>query len=229
MIGFADFAILVVVGTLCSLDTVSVAQVMISRPIVSATLGAAALGRMSEGLVIGAVMELFALETMPFGASRYPEWGSAGVAAGATYVLAGPGVPGALAIAVLAGLLTAALGSVSMVWHRKSVARTAGALREELASGSATAVARLHAAGISLDIWRGALVTTVGLVVAFAAAPRVVNSWTLSYGASVAVPVIVAVTVGAASLARSARNAPGAPWLLAGGLVVGSLVVALTR
>lgn len=229
MIGFADFAILVVVGTLCSLDTVSVAQVMVSRPIVSATLGAATLGRMSEGLVIGAVMELFALETMPFGASRYPEWGSAGVAAGATYVLAGPTAPGALAIAALAGLLTAALGSVSMVWHRKSVARTAGAMREELAAGSASAVAKLHAAGISLDIWRGALVTTAGLVVAFAAAPRVIESWSLPFGASVAVPVIVAVTVGAASLARSARTAPGAPWLLAGGLAVGSLVVILTR
>jgi mannose/fructose/N-acetylgalactosamine-specific phosphotransferase system component IIC len=229
VIGFADFAILVVVGTLCSLDTVSVAQVMISRPIVSATLGAAALGRMSEGLVIGAVLELFALETMPFGASRYPEWGSAGVAAGATYVLTGPGAQGSLAIAVLAGLLTAALGSVSMVWHRKSVARTAGALREELAAGSASAVAKLHLAGISLDIWRGALVTTAGLVIAFAAAPRVAGAWSLAYGSSVAVPVIVAVAVGAASVARSVRTAPGAPWLLVGGLAVGSAVVVLTR
>ena len=229
MIGFGDFLALLVIGTLCSLDTVSVAQVMISRPIVSATLGAAALGRPADGIVVGAVMELFALETMPFGASRYPEWGSAGVAAGVAYVLGGAGAPGSLAVAALAGLATAALGSISMVWHRRSVARIAGLLREELAAGSAAAVARLHIAGISMDLWRGTLVTAVGLTLAFAVAPRVLDAWRLPYGPSVAVPVIVAVAVGGATLARSVRNARGAPLLLGAGLVVGSAIVGFAR
>ena len=45
MIGLAHFLLLTGVGALCSLDTVSVLQGMLSRPIVSATLGGAALGR----------------------------------------------------------------------------------------------------------------------------------------------------------------------------------------
>jgi mannose/fructose/N-acetylgalactosamine-specific phosphotransferase system component IIC len=229
VITFGDFGLLLLIGTLCSLDTVSVAQVMISRPIVSATLGAAALGRPADGLIAGAVLELFALETMPFGASRYPEWGSAGVVAGATYVIGGSGAPGALAVAALMGLITAAIGSASMVWHRKGVARRAGELREELAAGSAPAVAALHASGIVSDIWRGALVTVAGLALSFLLTPRILGSWGLAYGPSIAVPVIVAVAVGGASLARSVRTAPAASWLLAGGLAAGSLLVAFFR
>ena len=123
MIGLAHFLLLTGVGALCSLDPVSVLQGMLSRPIVSATLGGAALGRADLGIIAGAVMELFAIETMPFGASRYPEWGSAGVVAGASYVIGGAEVSGALAIATLLGLATAWLGSISMVWHRQAVAR----------------------------------------------------------------------------------------------------------
>jgi mannose/fructose/N-acetylgalactosamine-specific phosphotransferase system component IIC len=229
MTSLADFGLLLLFGTLCSLDTVSVAQMMVSRPIVSATLGAAALGRPGDGIIAGAVMELFALETMPFGASRYPEWGSAGVVAGATFVIGGSGAPGALAVAALMGLITAAIGSVSMVWHRKGLARRAGELREELASGSAPAVTALHSFGIFSDIGRGALVTVVGLVISFLFTPRILGAWGLAYGPSIAVPVIVAVAVGGASLARSVRTAPAASWLLAGGLAVGSVLVAVLR
>jgi mannose/fructose/N-acetylgalactosamine-specific phosphotransferase system component IIC len=229
VINLGDFALLVLLGTACSLDTVSIAQMMVSRPIVSATLGAAALGRAGDGIIVGAVMELFALETMPFGASRYPEWGSAGVVAGASFVLGGAGAPGSLAVAALMGLLTASLGSLSMVWHRQAVALKAGELREELASGSAGAVARLHAAGITSDLTRGAIVTVAGLALAFVATPRILGVWGLPYGPSVAIPVIVAVAVGGASLARSVRAAPAAAWLLAAGLIIGSIVVAVSR
>lgn len=219
-----DFLGLVIVGALCSLDTVSVAQAMVSRPIVSATLGGAALGRAGDGIVAGAVMELFALETLPFGASRYPEWGSAGVVAGATYVLGGAGTAGALALAVLAGLAVAGLGSISMVWHRRFVATVAGNLRESLAAGSADAVARLHVTGIASDLWRGVMVTAIGLAFAFALTARLLGSWYVAYGPSLAWPLILATAVGAASLIRVARPA-GALWYLGGGLVMGVIVV----
>ena len=42
-----------------------------------------------------------------------------------------------LAIATLAGLATALLGSLSMVWHRQFVARIATTLRDRIAAGSA--------------------------------------------------------------------------------------------
>src|SRR5690348_10088042 len=65
------------------LDVVSFPQAMISRPIVAATLGGAFLGAPVAGLVCGAALECLALESLPVGASRYPEWGSASVVAGA--------------------------------------------------------------------------------------------------------------------------------------------------
>ena len=42
-------------------------------------------GQPSSGLLVGAALELIALETLPFGASRYPEWGSAAVVGGAIF------------------------------------------------------------------------------------------------------------------------------------------------
>ena len=58
---------------------------MISRPLVAATLAGAFIGDSPSGLLVGAALELIALETLPFGASRYPEWGSAAVVGGAIF------------------------------------------------------------------------------------------------------------------------------------------------
>ncbi|HVZ50194.1 MAG TPA: PTS sugar transporter subunit IIC, partial [Gemmatimonadaceae bacterium] len=194
---------LVLIGTLCSLDTVSVGQTMMSRPLVSATLAGAALGQAEQGVVVGAVMELFALETMPFGASRYPEWGAAGVVASATYVFGGVRTPGSLAVAVIGGLAAAGFGSITMVWHRGFVARSAAALREPLAAGSADAVARLHAAGIASDLFRGAAVTAIGLGLSVLLATTVLTHWHIGYGASLAWPIIAAGAVGMSAVVRT--------------------------
>jgi mannose/fructose/N-acetylgalactosamine-specific phosphotransferase system component IIC len=221
MIGLSGIVLLVALGALCALDTVSLFQSMVSRPIVSAAIAGALFGRAEDTIVVGAVLELFAIETMPFGASRYPEWGSAGVVAGVTYLVGGPGTSGSLAVATLAGLATALLGSVSMVWHRQFVARIATTLRDRIAAGSASAVARLHFAGIVSDFWRGTLVTAVGLMLALLVAPRIVRAWYLPFGPSAAWPVILGVAAAGASIVRSAHAVPRASWLLAGGSVIG--------
>lgn len=221
MIGLPGFMMLVIAGALCALDTVSVLQAMVARPIVSATIAAALLGRPEDGIVVGAVLELFALETLPFGASRYPEWGSAGVVAGTTYMIGGAGVAGSLAVATLAGLATAALGSSSMVWHRRFIAQMALRLRGQLEAGSGYAVTRLHISGIVSDFWRGAIVTAVALLASFGVTGRLLGAWHLSYGPSVAWPVILGVAVGGATIARSSRSVPRASWFFAGGAVLG--------
>ena len=223
----AVFVLITVLGALCALDTVSVLQAMVSRPIVSATIAGAALGRAEDGIVIGAVLELFALETLPFGASRYPEWGSAGVVAGATYVNGGPGLAGALALATLAGLATAALGSASMIWHRRFVGRIATRLRGEIDAGSGRAVARLHAAGIASDLWRGAFVTALALAVSLMLTGRLLAAWRLGYGPSVAWPVTLGAAAAGAAVFGAARMVPRALWYFAGGAAVGlGLVIA---
>src|ERR671933_420064 len=89
-------------GALLGLDTVSFPQAMFSRPLVAATLGGALLGAPLEGLLVGATLELIALETLPFGASRYPEWGSAAVVGGALFAEQRADIAGALTAATLA-------------------------------------------------------------------------------------------------------------------------------
>lgn len=221
MIGITGIVFLIGLGALCALDTVSVLQGMVSRPIVSATLAGALFGRTEDAIVVGAVLELFAIETMPFGASRYPEWGSAGVVAGTTYLIGGSGTAGALAVATLAGLATALLGSLSMVWHRQFVARIATTLRDRIAAGSALAVTRLHFAGIASDFWRGAVVTAVCLVLSLVMTPRILAVWYIPFGPSAAWPVTLGVAAAAASIFRSAHAVPRASWFLAGGSAIG--------
>ena len=70
---------LALLGGLLGLDVVSFPQAMVSRPIVASTLAGTLIGHSESGLLIGVVLELIALDTLPFGASRYPEWGSASV------------------------------------------------------------------------------------------------------------------------------------------------------
>jgi PTS system mannose-specific IIC component len=102
-------------GALLGLDVVSFPQAMISRPIVASTAAGSFIGNPPAGLLIGVVLEMIALDTLPFGASRYPEWGSAGVVGGALFAAQPSGMPGALPAALLAALLTASISGWSMV------------------------------------------------------------------------------------------------------------------
>ena len=75
-----------VLGGIAGVDATSVAQTMISRPFIAATLTGLLVGRPEEGALLGAILELFALVILPVGAARYPEAGTAAVAATAATV-----------------------------------------------------------------------------------------------------------------------------------------------
>src|SRR5690606_31658627 len=79
-------------GGAVGMDATSFPQVMVSRPIVAAPVTGLLLGRPLEGVAVGALLELFALVILPIGAARYPESGTAAVAATAGYVAASGGV-----------------------------------------------------------------------------------------------------------------------------------------
>src|SRR2546428_12941484 len=96
-----------VLGAVAGLDVVSFPQAMVSRPIVAATLAGSFVGNPPAGLLIGVVLEMIALDTLPFGAPRYPEWGSAAVVGGALFASQPTGMPGGLPAAMLAAPLTA--------------------------------------------------------------------------------------------------------------------------
>lgn len=100
---------LAALGAVLGLDVVSFPQAMISRPIVASTLAGAMLGQPVRGLIMGVALEFFALESMPFGASRYPEWGSAAVVGGALFAMTPDDMPAAMTLSVLAALVAAQL------------------------------------------------------------------------------------------------------------------------
>jgi mannose/fructose/N-acetylgalactosamine-specific phosphotransferase system component IIC len=219
---------LALLGAVLGLDVVSFPQAMISRPLAAATLAGALVGHPGYGLIAGAMLELFALETLPFGASRYPEWGSASVVGGALFALQPVGSPGALTIAVCAALLTAWLGSWTMVWHRRLIARWAAGMRGALASGSGEAVIALQLKGLTSDAVRGGALTWVALVVFVPLERLILAHWSFNGAESRAAVVICAGAVAGGAIWKLAHNTTGAKWFLLGGVAVGSLLLAVT-
>jgi PTS system mannose-specific IIC component len=219
---------LAILGALLGLDVVSFPQAMVSRPLVAATLAGALIGHPGKGIVVGAVLEMFALETQMFGASRYPEWGSASVVGGALFAAQGEARTGALLVAVFAALVTAGAGSWTMVVHRKVIARWAGGMREALAGGSNGAVTSLQLRGLCSDLARGGLLTFVALAVFTPLTQAILGDWSVAAAPSRAVVVAVAGAVGLGAVWKVVHTTRGAPWYLLGGLAVGSALLLAT-
>lgn len=219
---------LVLLGAVAGLDVVSFPQAMISRPVAAATLAGALMGNPVRGLIAGAMLELFALETLPFGASRYPEWGSASVVGGALFVAQPAGTAGALTVAVCAALITASAGTWTMVWHRRLIARWAAGMRGELTSGSGAAVVQLQMRGLVSDAVRAALLTSAGLAL-FAPLERwILAHWTFDDVASRAVLVILAGMVAGGAIWKIVHGTKGIAWFLASGVAIGVALLLVT-
>ncbi|MFL5540249.1 MAG: PTS sugar transporter subunit IIC [Longimicrobiaceae bacterium] len=150
-------------GGLLALDGTSVGQVMVSRPLVAASLGGCIVGRPALGMAIGIVLEALHLAVLPVGASRYPEGGPAAAVAGAVFAAQLPASNrgAVLLAAVLFALAMEWAGGRTVVLLRQWNARFAGAPAEGLSPG---ALARRHALPIAADFTRGALLTLLGLV-----------------------------------------------------------------
>jgi mannose/fructose/N-acetylgalactosamine-specific phosphotransferase system component IIC len=215
-------------GALLGLDVVSFPQAMVSRPIVAATLAGAFIGNPPAGLLIGAVLELIALDTLPFGASRYPEWGSAGVVGGALFAAQPPGMPGALPASLLAALLTASISGWSMVMLRRIIATRLQRTRDSIEAGSRDALLGLHLSGMTMDLLRGALVTTLGMIVFSPLVAAIVAIWGSESAPSRAVVVVIAAIVAGGALWKVFHSVRHVLWFFLGGLLVSTalLVVA---
>jgi mannose/fructose/N-acetylgalactosamine-specific phosphotransferase system component IIC len=217
---------LALLGAILGLDVVSFPQAMISRPLVAATAAALLLGDPVRGLLVGATLEMFALETLPFGASRYPEWGSAAVVSGALYVVNVDPGPGALTVAVLAGLVSAWIGSWSMVQLRKLNARLAQRQHDAVAAGSKRVVEGLQVFGLTADFVRGGVLTVVMLAIFTPIQAFILSTWDSDPRVSRAVVVGVAASVAAGAVWKVVHAAPAARWLLLGGVALGLALVA---
>ncbi len=213
-------------GAALGLDTVSFPQAMVSRPLVAATLGGALAGSPANGILVGAALELIALETLPFGASRYPEWGSASAIGGALFAALPEPPAGALSLAVVAAVATAWVGGWSMVQLRQFNARLAGRARPALDAGARGAVIGLQLKGRVGDLVRGFLLTLVAAVVFQPLTRASLGLWSLDARVSRAVSVAIAASVAGGAAWKLFHGSVAARWAFVSGLVAGASVLA---
>ncbi len=152
-------------GTIVGLDLVSVPQALLSRPLVAASVAGWLVGDLNTGLRVGAVLELFALDVLPVGASRYPEYGPAAVGAALTAASLPPRI--GIGVGVLLGLAVAILAGWSLGWLRHANARHVHRLAAGVNSGSVRAIRTLQWAGLGRDLFRSATMTLVAMALAY--------------------------------------------------------------
>jgi mannose/fructose/N-acetylgalactosamine-specific phosphotransferase system component IIC len=220
-----DLLPIALLGGLLGLDVVSFPQAMISRPLVAATLAGALIGHSPSGLLVGAALELVALDTLPFGASRYPEWGSAAVVGGAIFATHPTHPAGAMEMAIIASLSTAWVGSWTMVKLREWNAHWAANRREALDAGARGAVVDLQLLCMTADFLRGATLAALSYGV-FASLTRLtLGAWSTDARISRAVVVTVAASVAASAAWKIFHSVSGARWFFLGGLAVGLAIM----
>ena len=151
-------------GTIVGLDLISVGQFMVARPLVAGTVAGVILGDPVAGGMVGAVLELFALDVLPVGAVRYPDYGVGAVAAALTAANA-PHVL-ALGLAVAVGLVVAYLGELGISVVRSATTNDVRRHEHALDAGDWGAILSVHRRGLGRDLARAAVVTAAGLMIA---------------------------------------------------------------
>jgi len=218
---------LALLGGILGLDVVSFPQAMISRPLVASTLAGALIGQSASGLLLGAALELIALETLPFGASRYPEWGSASVVGGAIFASHPSHPAGAMTLATLSALATTWIGGWTMVKLRERNAVWAGHRRDALEAGARGSVVSLQLMGMTADFLRGAGLTALayGLLAPLAAA--CIGLWSVDARISRCLVVGLAASVAGGAAWKLFHSTAGARWFFVGGLALGLFMLFL--
>ena len=222
-----DLLPIALLGGLLGLDVVSFPQAMIARPLVASTVAGGLVGHAMSGLLIGAALELVALDTLPFGASRYPEWGSAAVVGGAIFAAHPAHPPGAMEMAMVAALATAWLGGWTMVKLRERNATWAAQRRSALDAGARGAVVDLQLRGMTADFIRGAVLAASAYALFAPLTVVTIDAWDTDARISRAVVATVAASVAASAAWKIFHGVSGARWFFIGGLVVGLGILAL--
>jgi PTS system mannose-specific IIC component len=224
-----DLLPIALLGGLLGLDVVSFPQAMISRPLAAATLAGVLIGNAPSGLLVGAALELVALDTLPFGASRYPEWGSAAVVGGAIFATHPSHPAGAMEMAIVASLSTAWIGGWTMVKHRERNAQWAARRRAALDAGARGSVIELQLLCMTADFFRGGLLAALSYAVFAPLTTLIITTWGTDARLSRAVLVTIAASVAAGAAWKIFHGVSGARWFFLGGLAVGLVIMAATR
>lgn len=211
-------------GTVAGLDLVSVPQGLLSRPFVAASVTGLLLGNVAGGLLAGMVLELYALDVLPIGASRYPDYSVASVAGAVAASLAPLSL--AVGLAGLVALPMASLGGWTLQKLRRRNAVSVQRRLERVAAGEARAIWELQRNGMLRDALRSFALAVVGVGLAIAVsavhwsalAHVQILSWAVLAGG-------IAAALGGAL--RSAGRGPRRRWLAVG--IVAGIIVVLIR
>lgn len=201
-------------GIIVGLDLVSVLQALLSRPLVVGAGAGWILGDLEAGLRVGALLELFALDVVPVGSSRYPDFGAATI--GAVVVAAGGPWHQTLGWGAGIGLALAAINGATLTTTRRLNARTVRAHVDRLAAGDDRAVGAVHWAGLGHDVVRSGIVAMLSLAVAVA-----IRASNVSPGADMGSALTTVALAGAAwavahGAVASGRSGPRWRWAVAG-------------
>ncbi|HSE26841.1 MAG TPA: PTS sugar transporter subunit IIC [Gemmatimonadales bacterium] len=178
-------------ATVAGVDLVSVPQGLLSRPLVVGALAGCILGEPGTGLAAGVALELYALDVMPVGAARYPDYGAA--TAGATVAAAGLEGPWAGGPALALALALAWLGGLSLEYLRQANARAVHRRAAALATGDPRVIGALQLRGLARDTLRSAALA----VVAVAAGAALARAWPMTGMGSTAAAALTIGLVGA--------------------------------
>ncbi len=215
-----ELLLVAAIGGALALDATSAGQFMVSRPLVAGALTGWVLGDPAQGLLIGAVLELYLLVSFPSGGSRFPEGPTATVVAVATAgAMAGPGsVPTGVAM----GLVLGHVGGMSISLLR----RLNGRFVPDAPGASPRRLVASHLLALGLDFARGAAITLAGVLVGRLAAPHAVAAWPLGEGDSAGL-LLVGGAVSAGIMLRSLGGFRRRRLLFTAGLALGLIGIRL--
>lgn len=213
-------------GGVAGVDASSLAQTMVSRPFVAATLAGALVGRPMEGAILGSMLELFALVILPVGAARYPESGTAAVAATVAYASSTAVMsPAVMLIAVLFALVWERIAGWTVVLARRFNERFV-ALATLAGEHPDRELERRHLGAIAIDFIRAVIVTVAGVALGTLALRSVAQLWNMN---AVIAPAIL--SIGLSCMAGAALPLFGGlrarKVALLAGIVSGSLILLL--
>ncbi len=208
-------------GTLVGLDLISVGQFMLARPLVAGVVAGAIIGDPIAGGMVGAMLELFALDVLPVGAVRYPDYGIGAVAG--TVVAAGAPPLFGMGLAVAVGLTIAYLGELGIARVRSMNSHDLRGVEERIDAGDWGAIAGTHVRGLVRDFVRAAVVALVGLIIATLIASY---SFLTVRGAVLVTVIMVGAAIGTAASGamRLGGRGLGLKWFVLG-LLAGLAVV----
>ena len=165
-------------GALLALDSVSVGQTMLSRPLPTGFLIGTLLGDPFVGAQVGALLELYLLVVVPAGGGRYPE-GSVATAVGVSAAVLAPGLTG-LVFGVTGGLVWGWVAGFSQSVMRRGTDQWVPIPTDTPVTERS--IARAQVRGILVDFVRAFVMVSVGVLLARILVPLLVGAWVLPVG-----------------------------------------------